>query len=121
MDGKITRDWSTEFKALYTQSTAPEEPKRIANTNPSLAIDKMLGTYKHLQYGTVEITKTKKGIQFNLNNTVIGSLSHWHFDTYQIDFDLKMYGKAMVNFILNAEAEIIYIEVFGERFDIIRP
>jgi CubicO group peptidase (beta-lactamase class C family) len=117
MDGKITRDWSTEFKALYSQSAAPEEPKRIANTSPSLTIDKMLGTYKHLQYGTVEITKTKKGIQFNLNNTVIGNLSHWHYDTYQIDFDLKMYGKAMVNFRLNAEAKVSYIEVFGEHFE----
>jgi len=120
MDGKITRDWSTEFKALYAQSNEIKEPKRIANTNPSLPVDKMLGTYKHMQFGTIEITKTKKWVRFNLNNTVKGTLSHWHYDTYQIAFDLKMYGKAMVNFRLNAEAEISYIEVFGERFDSIK-
>jgi CubicO group peptidase (beta-lactamase class C family) len=120
MDGKITRDWSTEFKALYTQSNAIEKPKRIANTNPSLPVDKMLGTYKHMQYGTIEITKAKKEIQFNLNNTVKGTMSHWHYDTYQIGFDLKMYGKAMVNFRLNDEGEIGYLEVFGERFDSIK-
>ena len=121
IDGEISRDWSTEFKALYSQNTAPEEPKKIANTKPSLPIGEMLGTYKHSQYGTVKITQNKKGIQFNLNNTVIGTLSHWHFDTYQIAFELKMYGKAMVNFRLNAKAEVSYLEVFGERFDIIRP
>jgi CubicO group peptidase (beta-lactamase class C family) len=121
MDGKITRDWSAEFKALYTQNTKTDVPKRIANTKPSLPIDEMLGTYKHLQYGTIKITKTKKGVQFNLNNTVKGTLSHWHYDTYQIAFDVKAYGKAMVNFRLNAEAKVSYIEVFGERFDSIRP
>tara|TARA_R110002073_G_scaffold56835_9_gene144454 strand:+ start:6557 stop:8047 length:1491 start_codon:yes stop_codon:yes gene_type:complete len=117
IDGKITRDWSTEFKELYTQKIETEKPIRITNTKPSLSIDKILGTYKHLHYGTVEITKTKNGIQFNLNNTVKGTMSHWHYDTYQIGFDLKMYSKAMVNFRLNAEGEIGYLEVFGERFE----
>lgn len=119
MDDKITRDWSTEFKALYTQNTVTEEPKRIIETNPSLPMNKMLGKYKHHQYGIIEISKNGEDVRFNLNNTVKGNLSHWHYDTYQIIFDLKSYGKAMLTFRLDSKAEINYLEVFGERFKII--
>ncbi|VAV85955.1 Beta-lactamase class C-like and penicillin binding proteins (PBPs) superfamily / DUF3471 domain, partial [hydrothermal vent metagenome] len=121
MDGKITRDWSAEFKELYSQKIETEKPIRIAGTKPSLPISNILGKYKHPQYGIIEITKINNGVRFNLNNTVKGTLSHWHYDTYQIAFDVKAYGKAMVNFRLNAEAKVSYIEVFGERFDSIRP
>ena len=47
MDGKITRDWSTEFKELYSQKTEQKEPKRILETTASLPISKILGTYKN--------------------------------------------------------------------------
>ncbi len=120
IDGKITRDWSAEFKKLYAQNTVPEEPKRIAETNPSLPINKMLGKYKHPQYGIIEISKNGEDIKFNLNNTVKGKLSHWHYDTYQIDFDLKPYDKTMLTFRLNSKAEMSYLEVFGEHFKIIK-
>ena len=119
MDGKITRDWSTEFKELYSQKTEQKEPKRILETTASLPISKVLGTYKHKQYGIVKITETKQGIRYNLNNTVKGILSHWHYDTYQITFDKQYYGKAMLNFRMNSEAKVSYLEVFGERFDVV--
>ncbi len=119
MDGKITRDWSTEFKELYTKKAEREEPKRIPETIASLKISKVLGIYKHTQYGVVEITESEQGFRFNLNNTVKGTFSHWHYDTYQIAFDKQYYGKAMLDFRMNSKAEISYLEVFGEHFDFV--
>ncbi|MBE9490775.1 MAG: serine hydrolase [Bacteroidetes bacterium] len=120
LDGEITRDWSTEFNKLYANNTKPGDPKRILETSASLPIIKLLGTYKHKQYGNIEIIKTEQGIRFNLNNTVKGTLSHWHYDTYNITFDLKPYGKAMLTFRMNAEANAGYLEIFGERFEYIK-
>ncbi len=60
---------------------------------------------------------TAKRVRYNLNNTVKGILSHWHYDTYQIIFDKQYYGKAMLDFRMNSEAKVSYLEVFGERFD----
>ena len=119
LDGKITRDWSTEFKELYTNNTNPREPKRILETSASLPISKILGTYKHKQYGIVKIIRTEQGIRFNLNNTVKGTLSHWHYDTYNVNFDLKPYGKVMLTFRMDSQANTSYLEVFGEQFEYI--
>ncbi len=119
IDGEITRDWSTEFKELYKKTQETEEPKRMAETIASLPISKTLGTYKHPQYGVVEITESEQGFKFNLNNTVIGTFSHWHYDTYQITFDKQYFGKAMLDFRMNSEANVSYLEVFGERFEFV--
>ncbi len=121
IDGKITSDWSSEFKELYTNKKETEEPKRLPGTKPSLSISKVLGKYRHLQYGVIEITETEQGVRFNLNNTVRGTLSHWHYDTYQITFDLKRYGKTMATFRMNSKADISYLEIFGDRFELIDP
>lgn len=120
MDGKITRDWSTEFKELYTKDIE-EDPKRVLETTTTLPISKVLGSYKNTQFGEVKITETEKGIVFNLNNTIKGVLSHWHYDTYQISFDKKWWGKGMVTFRMNTEGETSFLEVFGKRFEFSRP
>ena len=119
MDGEITRDWSTEFKELYTQKSETKEPKRVLETITALPISNTVGTYKHIQYGVIKITETEQGIRFNLNNTVKGTLSHWHYDTYQIVFDKQYYGKGMLDFRMDSEAEVSYLEVFGERFEFV--
>jgi len=120
MDDKITKDWSKELYALYhTDVEIPKEPQPIKNTKSSFDANLLLGTYTNMQYGSVEISKKGNQLVFNLNDTLLGILSHWHYDTYKGVFDKKEYGTAMFNFLRGSEGKLSYLEVFGERFDLI--
>ena len=117
MDGSITRDWSKELHALYHPDVeAPKEPMPIKNTKPTIATDKHIGSYSNAQFGTVLISKEGNQLLFNLNDTLLGTMNHWHYDTYKGDFDKKAYGSAMFNFVRGTNGSLSYLELFGEKF-----
>jgi len=121
MDGTITKDWSNDFYTLYhPDADSPKESEPTKNAKPSIEEASLLGNYFNKQYGNVGIYKKENQLVFNLNNTLIGNLSHWHYDTYKGDFDKKEYGTAMLNFIRGANGKLSYLELFGERFDLIK-
>ena len=122
MDDEITRDWSTELKSLYDSlaNEEKEEPKRITNTQPVVPLQQIIGRYSNSQYGVIEISRDDQSIRFNLNNTIKGSMEHWHYDTYQLTFDKVWYGKSMINFRMNSEGDISYLEVFGQGFNYLK-
>jgi len=117
IDGKITNDWSADLKELYDKrQDDDEEPKRVADTQPTIPLERAIGRYKHQIYGNIEITKEGDDYRFNLNNTIIGSLTHWHYDTYEIIFDKLWQGKSMMSFRMDSDAELSYLEVLGKQF-----
>ena len=117
MDGTITKDWSKDLYALYhPEVETPKEPEPIKNTKSSFETNTLLGTYTNGQYGSVEISKKGDQLVFNINNTLLGIINHWHYDTYKGIFDKKEYGTAMINFVRGFDGNLGYLEVFGERF-----
>ena len=117
IDGKITRDWSADLKELYDKfKVEDKDPVKVSNTKPSLAYEKVTGLYKNDKYGLVKVSEKNAVKILAINNKVFGKLEHWHYDTYQIDFDIIWYGKTMLDFRLNAEGKISYIEVMGNRY-----
>jgi CubicO group peptidase (beta-lactamase class C family) len=124
LDNEITTDWSTALKKLYDGLAADRkagEPKRVSGTQPSISVDKLLGKYQNSQYGNIEISKEGDKLHFNLNNKITGTLTHWHYDTYQIAYDIVWYGKSLINFRLDSEANIGYLESNGARFNYTGP
>lgn len=117
MDGKITRDWSKELHTLYHPDVeTTKEPEPIKNTNSSFEESILLGTYTNEQFGSVTISKKGNQLIFNINDTLIGSMNHWHYDTYKGTFNKKEYGTAMLNFVRGADGNLSYLELFGEQF-----
>lgn len=117
MDGKITKDWSNELYALYHPETEKQkEPEPIKDSQSSFETIELIGTYTNTQYGSVEISKKGNQLVFNINDTLLGSMSYWHYDTYKGVFDKKEYGTAMFSFIRGADGKLSYLEVFGEQF-----
>jgi hypothetical protein len=120
IDGKITKDWSQELYTLYHPDVeTPKDPEPIKNAKANIAEEHILGNYHNEQFGNVEISKKENQFVFNLNNTLIGTMSHWHYDTYKGTFDKKEYGTAMLTFRLGADGNLSHLEVFGERFNVI--
>ena len=116
-EGKLSRNWSEELYTIYHPEKAEEpEPQPIPNTFPTFDEKDMVGNYVNSQLGWLKVYVEDDIVKFNLNNTVSGKLSHWHYNTYQGAFDKSYWGKTMFNFRLGNDGKLSHIDVFGEQF-----
>lgn len=116
-EGKSSRNWSDELYPIYhPEKEEQKEQEAISGAEPTFEITELIGTFEDEQIGWVKITQNEGGLTFNMNNTVYGKLSHWHYDTYQGNFNRKYWGKATFNFVRGANGKLSYLELFGERF-----
>ncbi|MBT8272900.1 MAG: serine hydrolase [Bacteroidia bacterium] len=116
-EGKLSRNWSEELYPIYHPEEAEkEEPQRTAGTKPSFLENDLLGKYHHDRFGWVELSKKGNQLEFNMNNTIYGTLSHWHYDTYKAVFRRQYMGEGMINFRLGSNGKLSHAELFGEDF-----
>ena len=118
LDGKITRNWSTELYELYhPEKEEIIEPEPILNTKPSLNEKDLIGKYQHESFGWIEISKSDDDLKFNMNNTILGKLSHKHYDTYQCVFENKVWGETLLTFRMSETGFLGHLELWGEQFN----
>lgn len=89
------RDWSAEI--LERLSRRPEEDRRITaikearvlNTTPTLDLQACTGTYHSAIYGNIFIREDNGvlRLEFEHSPELSASLSHWHYDTWKIEWD----------------------------------
>ena len=117
MDGIISRDWSSELYTLYNPEREIVKDKPIKNTKSSLTEAAVIGSYSHNIYGDLTVLSKNKVLTININNTLLGSLKHWHFNTYEVNFDKKEYGKSKLTFRRGSNGELSHLELdfFGEQ------
>lgn len=60
---------------------------RVENSAPSLDRAAYTGTYRNELYGTVEVNRSQAGLHIELMDSYSGELSHWHFDTFRVQWD----------------------------------
>jgi CubicO group peptidase (beta-lactamase class C family) len=113
-------DWSADFLTLYgnirakaAAASAAQEATRVLNTKPSLALTAYVGTYADPLFGSITISienETLVGENIKLGK---GAISHWNYDTFQLAWDKKWYGKTGLNFRLNQEGKVSSVEMDG--------
>ncbi len=117
--GLPERDWSAELRdAVSTTEQQVEalikewEPKRVADTKPSLQLSEYTGSFANELYGQIIITEAggKLEIQFGPNPKK-ETLTHWHFDIFQIDFESLLMPKLPVTFIIDMNGQVAYLEI----------
>lgn len=117
-EGKLSRDWSKELKALYdNREEDEEEPVRVDDAPAIIQVADLLGTYKNSKRGKITISLEGDNLFYSLNGVVNGQLAHWHYDTYQITYDRAWYGDGMITFRMDEEGKVAYLEVWDLRFD----
>jgi hypothetical protein len=86
------------------------EQDRIKDTRPSLALSDYTGTYADKMYGDIEITRlSDQALEINFSRSPIfsGKLTHWHHDTFRIDwYDIRV-PDGFLTFNFNARQEVI--------------
>ena len=121
--GGPRRDWSTDLRALYDSlqqdadsARRKAEQRRVAGTKPSLALAAYAGTYSDPLFGDVVVTIDGAGLRAKYGHAYVGSLEHWHYDTFRAAWDAAWRGTSLVTFVLDAEGRPSRLEALGARF-----
>jgi CubicO group peptidase (beta-lactamase class C family) len=116
--GGAERDWSSEYLERAAEAKQAKrdyweelESERVHDTQPSLALEDYTGTYGGDLYGdaTVTLEDGRLVVQFQPNPDLQGELSHWHYDTFQVNWrkDFAWFGKGTVQFVMDSSGEIV--------------
>jgi CubicO group peptidase (beta-lactamase class C family) len=125
---KQQNDWLQTFLTYKKEDALAEKRKlvddeanRVKNTKPSLALDEYCGTYHCQMYGDVVVTKENSDhlkIDFKPTALFKGTLSHWHYDTFQLAWTTQMMlPTGMATFVLGANGKPTQLKVVVDNPD----
>jgi hypothetical protein len=95
---------------------AKVEASRIPGTAPRLPLAAYTGAYADSLYGSIEVRMEGAELTIELNPGFIGTLKHWHYDTFRAlyrDPMANMDPKRFVNFRFDPAGKVIGVEVDG--------
>jgi hypothetical protein len=104
------------------KSKEEEAKSRIVDTSPSLPLSDYAGTYTDEMYGDVEVRLIGDQLAFQFVPTSIfrGTLRHWHYDTFQLNWGTQMMlpsGKVQFGFGSDGKIKSMDIDVPNPDFD----
>lgn len=118
--GEAHRDWSATLlrqaesaRERMEEAGRAAEEERVTGTTPSRELDAYVGTYTHPMYGDAIVTLEDGALVLRRGPTFIGALDHWHYDTFQTDWQQPGLGSAAVTFKLDHSGEPTRMQVQG--------
>lgn len=127
LDNPVEKDWSAEILANVKRNENEKKleierivASRIKNTKPSLKLADYTGFFGSPIYDSIQVKEEngKLYLQMMRSPDFFGDLTHWHHDTYQLEFKLiPSLPKGFVTFRLNREGKIESLEIFLDNPD----
>lgn len=121
--GSAPRDWSKELLALYSglerqadSARRDQIQRRVADTRPSLPLDRYAGTYTNQTYGNVVVSIRQGALHFAFGRGRAGGLTHWHYDTFQAKWDDVRRDPSLVVFAPDGAGGVSSVRAFGITF-----
>ena len=121
--GTASRDWSKELLTLYTglerqadSARQQQEQRRVADTRPSLPLERYAATYTNATYGNAVVTVRQGALHFAFGRGRVGSLTHWHYDTFQARWDDVRMDPSLVVFAPDGAGGVSTVRAFGITF-----
>ena len=89
------KDWSADYLKRTDENLAKDtriadrKAKRILNTEPSVEVEKLIGTYQSDIYGKIDIHQKNGELTLDFTHSPLLSarLTHWHYDVWEIHWD----------------------------------
>jgi len=111
--GVQQKDWSAEilksYKGLLEQAAAAQkkaEAERVMGTKPTHELASYAGTYTSELYGDVKVIEENGQLRIRFGPAFVGTLEHWHYDTFRATFDGPGGSKSPVMFGLNVQGKV---------------
>lgn len=86
---------------------------RIKDTKPSLKLTSYAGTFTDRMYGDILITTKNEKLSVSFSHTPLftGTLTHWHYETFKIDWLDPRVPDGFVTFEFNSKGEVIGFKI----------
>jgi CubicO group peptidase (beta-lactamase class C family) len=117
------RDWSADFQKLYAdlekdayQELAEKEKRRVMGTSPSLPLARFAGDYVDPLHGDVTVSFDAGQLRVQYGTAFVGTLEHWHYNTFRAMWKAVWRGYDFVNFVLDDDGQPSVVELLGARF-----
>ena len=111
--GATPRDWSAEMLKTMTgleerarAAAAKQDAERVADTKPSLALDKYAGEYRSEMYGDASVALENGGLTLRRGPQFIGKMEHWHYDVFRVTWADRQMGRGFVSFRLDQRGRV---------------
>ncbi|MDR0969479.1 MAG: serine hydrolase [Lentimicrobiaceae bacterium] len=111
---------SVAMEKIAADEVLEIEKSRVNNTKPSLKNDAYTGYYGCPLYDSIQVVETRDGLLIDFLNSPIfkGKMKHWHYDTFQVEFDTQpSLPKGFVTFKINRDGKVEGLEVFVDNPD----
>jgi len=115
------RDWVADFVEWNRQRLAAgvaaleatDDTRARKASQPSLPLAGYAGRYADAWYGPIAITGQggKLRIDFQQTPDMVGTLTHWQYDTFRADWDDTAIEPAYVTFSLDADGKVAQIRM----------
>ncbi len=123
--GRPARDWSSEFKVLYTrlqkesaEVEKKEEALRTPGTKPSLPLAAYASRYSDPLFGDVDVSAepADQALRVRYGGAFEGKLEHWSADTFHARWEARWRGVSPVSFILDTNGRARELRLMGATF-----
>jgi hypothetical protein len=121
--GRSDHDWSADFLKLYgglqaeeQQARAKRDSRRATGTAPSLPAKQFAGDYVDPLHGDISVTYDSAGLAIHYGAAFVGTLEHWHYNTFRATWKAAWRPPELVNFALDADGQPATLEMMGARF-----
>ncbi|MCP4417732.1 MAG: serine hydrolase [Chloroflexi bacterium] len=110
--GATKTDWydvaQKEWKQKSEKRSQDFENSYVPNTLPSLDLKKYVGRYYSELYGDIEIKIRKELLSLHFFHTTAftAQLTHWHYDTFRIEWQDPIIPDGLLAFVLDAHGQI---------------
>ena len=105
-------DWSAEMRVMYRRladstraARQVEESKRIANTHPTLPLDRYAGTYADSAFGTATVTFVDGRLAVQ-SGTARGVLEHWQYDVFRVTWSDPFWEPTYLAFAIDPDGSV---------------
>jgi CubicO group peptidase (beta-lactamase class C family) len=120
---ETNKDWSKDYLENVNERVANDTrisdriSARIEGTEPTVTKEKVLGNYYSDMYGKIRISEQGGKIKLDFDHSPLlsASLTHWHYDVWQINWDHPhaWFSFGTIKFNTNNNLEVI-----GFDFDV---
>jgi len=122
--GTPKRDWSGQLRAMFDEQHARAvaagklaESRRVTNTRPSLALDEYAGTYRHVTFGDVVVTRQAEALRVTFGRAFAGTLTHWQHEEFRTKWQDRQNGDGTITFRPDGSGHVASLQMMGLTFD----
>jgi hypothetical protein len=85
----------------------------VRDTKPSLGLESYAGKYENEMYGQATVNLEEGKLVLHFYPLFVGPMTHWHYDTFQVEWNDRSMGKDLISFTLGTDGKVVEMQWQG--------